>query len=415
VRLTDDMAAPVILAAFSRLGDAQVSWCLLRGAAELERPDGDVDLLVDPAHADRAQHALEAAGFVLQRSWAGGTQRFFLGREQATGAFVLVHMTSTVSFGKWYALEVPVARRCLERSTATGPVNLVSAPDEFWISILHCLLDKRKVTPKHRSRLSELVDSASVDDDVAAAVARRCGSVWDAAAVIANVREQRWEALEAAAGSIQRSWTRRTPRVRAVKARNAASLWRRKLTEPVRSRGISCALLAPDGAGKSTVANDLAAVLPRPVRVVYLGAYGLGTRGSPIPLPGFDTLVRVAVMWSRWLVGSWHQSRRRYVVFDRHPVELRVGAGGGRRSRLRRRMLSALPMADVVIVLDAPGEVLHRRKPEHDVEALERMRRRYLELAELVPGAVVIDADRSAEEVRRDVAAAIWHCQMVRR
>jgi O-antigen/teichoic acid export membrane protein len=68
----------------------------------------------------------------------------------------------------------------------------------------------------------------------------------------------------------------------------------------------------------------------------------------------------------------------------------------------------ALPPPDLLVVLDAPGDVLHGRKPEHLPERLERDRQGYLSLAHRVPGAIVVDASKPFEEVRRDVTDNVW-------
>jgi hypothetical protein len=61
----------------------------------------------------------------------------------------------------------------------------------------------------------------------------------------------------------------------------------------------------------------------------------------------------------------------------------------------------------VLVVLDAPAEVLLARKGEHDVPALEAQRERYRALAERL-GGVLVDAGRDADTVRRDVTALVW-------
>jgi thymidylate kinase len=61
---------------------------------------------------------------------------------------------------------------------------------------------------------------------------------------------------------------------------------------------------------------------------------------------------------------------------------------------------------DVLVVLDAPAEVLHARKPEHSLTATAGMRQRYLALAR-ARGAVVVDVDRPLEEVVADVRDAV--------
>jgi hypothetical protein len=62
----------------------------------------------------------------------------------------------------------------------------------------------------------------------------------------------------------------------------------------------------------------------------------------------------------------------------------------------------------VAVVLDAPAEVVHRRKPEHGLERLEADRRAYADLAQRLPTATVVDASAAVEDTRRRVTALVW-------
>jgi thymidylate kinase len=175
-------------------------------------------------------------------------------------------------------------------------------------------------------------------------------------------------------------------------------------------RGVSVALLAPDGAGKSTLARALAAYPPLPVWTAYLGLYPRSGRRFAVPGVGF--CVRVVRQWTHYLLARWHQARGMIVVFDRYPYDARLGPrrSGGRHDRLRRWLLGhVLPPPDLAIVLDAPAEVLRGRKDEQDIEELRRQRHEYLSLAGRLPcRTIVVDAGRSESDVRREVTDLIW-------
>ncbi|MEK7730204.1 MAG: hypothetical protein AAB354_17480, partial [candidate division KSB1 bacterium] len=66
------------------------------------------------------------------------------------------------------------------------------------------------------------------------------------------------------------------------------------------------------------------------------------------------------------------------------------------------------PAQELLHLLDAPGELLFRRKGEHSPEWLEQQRQAYLALQKQVPQMRAVDAMMSAEEVRRAVVALIW-------
>ena len=102
----------------------------------------------------------------------------------------------------------------------------------------------------------------------------------------------------------------------------------------------------------------------------------------------------------------------RHVYADYYHADIdRADAAGGRRplsSRVHGFLLEhAYPKPDLVVCLDAPGEVLFERKHEASVEWLERRRRQYLQLATVVPHFAVVDVDRPLDVVTRDVATVI--------
>ena len=103
-------------------------------------------------------------------------------------------------------------------------------------------------------------------------------------------------------------------------------------------------------------------------------------------------------------------ARGRLIVFDRYtydaPSELHKKS---LKSRMRNWLLSAIaPKPDLVVFLDAPGEVLYARKGEHSPAILEQQRQHYLGLQAHLPQMVVVDATNNADQVRRSVTSLIW-------
>ena len=96
------------------------------------------------------------------------------------------------------------------------------------------------------------------------------------------------------------------------------------------------------------------------------------------------------------------------VVFDRHFFAdyHAYDVEGGARLPLSRRihgfvLARAYPKPDLVVYLDAPGEVLLARQGEGDVAALERRRGDYLRLADVAPHCVTVDATQPTDDVVR--------------
>jgi len=174
----------------------------------------------------------------------------------------------------------------------------------------------------------------------------------------------------------------------------------------------SVALLAPDGAGKSTLAAGVQNSFFFPVRSVYMGLYQKTTAQAARPgVRGMGFVRRLFTQWRRYLIARYHQARGRLVIFDRYTFDALLPprhnlSGLG---RLRRWLLAhACPPPDLVLMLDAPGEVLYARKGEHNADLLEQQRQQYLALRPHLPQMVVVNASRDAERVRREAMAVIW-------
>lgn len=182
------------------------------------------------------------------------------------------------------------------------------------------------------------------------------------------------------------------------------------LSRRSRKRGLAVALLGPDGAGKSTLAGGLAESLAveERVRIIYAGPYPKAGR-RPRRLPGIGTGLVIGRLTGGRAKAMWHRALGRTVIFDRHPYDaLLAPPAKRRRTDLRRAIIgrAGLP-PDLILVLDAPAEVLFERKGEHDVPSLDEQRRRYASFAETRPNAVLLDTTTGAEEVRRRALAEL--------
>jgi thymidylate kinase len=119
---------------------------------------------------------------------------------------------------------------------------------------------------------------------------------------------------------------------------------------------------------------------------------------------------RVIEQWYRSITAMYHLVRGRFVIYDRYMYDSwLISRKMNWRKRLRRGLLEiCCAPPDLVILLDAPGEVLFQRKGEHSPEWLEQQRQGYLKLAERLPQMCIIDAQQSAEQVRRQATSLIW-------
>jgi thymidylate kinase len=185
-----------------------------------------------------------------------------------------------------------------------------------------------------------------------------------------------------------------------------------------RRRARAAAAAAPTGV--SAPAADASSARNSPPPAVAAGTPKPSRRGlaGRLVYPFRKTLGfanRILEESYRQSVASSFVRRGSIVVFDRHFLldYYHTDVTGARaRQSLRHRLhgwfLRRVTRApDLVICLDAPGEVVFRRKGELTPEILEMRRHQYRSLAAVFPHFSQVDANRPLAEVVRDVTAAI--------
>lgn len=215
------------------------------------------------------------------------------------------------------------------------------------------------------------------------------------------------------------------------------------------------AIIGADGAGKTTVTHQVLEELPLPAKHVYMGVNLENSKlvlpttrlllevkrlrgkrpdmaGPPDPtrrkaqsknlfkriLSEVKTGLRMANLmseeWFRQAVISLYKRRGNVVLFDRHffidyyAHDIAGGKGIPLANRVHGLMLKYLyPRPDMVIMLDAPPEVLFERKGEGTIELLERRRQEYLQFGEIMNNFHVVDATQPLNDVVSDVSSII--------
>jgi thymidylate kinase len=181
-------------------------------------------------------------------------------------------------------------------------------------------------------------------------------------------------------------------------------------------RGLLVAVLGPDGAGKSTLLKRLGNDWAWPHQRVYFGLWPDVRRQRRVASALWPVRRPFRAM-RRYAVGLLASCRGRLVLFDRYVYDAAVPPQG-RHLTLKRIyfqvLLRCAPAPDLVILLEAPGEVLFARKGEMDPVTLDAHRDAVSRHVHRVsarsgrPVVAVVDATRSPADVAEASAAAIW-------
>ncbi|MGI8589167.1 MAG: hypothetical protein ACR2M0_16010 [Chloroflexia bacterium] len=412
---------PLLEAVFKAFDSAGVKWCVLRGEDELGSlsSDRDIDLLMAAQDIERVMLLLRDLDFAPLPSWGFGPHNFFLRYHRPSDCWIKLDIVTDLDYGSDYALLTGAAGGCLKRRRRQGSFYTLAPDDAFWTLLLHCLLDKGRFATQNADRLQQLVGEAHTDGQLAEIVGRACPAGWDTLRLLDTVRCGDWAALAQLASALREGWVQGDPvGVRRRALVNRAFHLGAKLLVPVRRRGLSVALLGPDGAGKSTLAGGLQTSFYFPVRSVYMGLWQKdGAHPLLARVPGWDVATRPFTIWSRYLTAQYHQAMGRLVIFDRYTYDALLPPGGPFLWMKRPYfwlLAHACPAPDLVLVLDAPGEVMFARKGEETPAELEAARQRFLSLQERIPQLEVVDVTRPQEAVRVDVVDRIWQCYVAR-
>lgn len=202
---------------------------------------------------------------------------------------------------------------------------------------------------------------------------------------------------------------------------------KRKISRVVQPTGLLVALLGADGAGKSTVLaqveQDLAPAYRRTKRYHLRPHFGRDTAdGPPVVAPHskparswLASIAKLAMWWTDYTSGYFIDILPRVihstlVLFDRYYYDLMVDTrryryGGSR--RLAQLVGNFIPPPHLVILLEAPAEVLQTRKQEVPLDETVRQQAAYRELVGKFSHGHRVNAAKPLHEVVTEVNGLI--------
>ncbi|MDZ7265871.1 MAG: hypothetical protein ONB48_00870 [candidate division KSB1 bacterium] len=429
---------------------AGVEYAILR-----DHPDQagmrDLDLLTAAGKRGEFLRCCSRHGFQLIKSGRNNPGKMVLLRWQESGPQILDVHERLIYQGYEYMQAATV----LSRRRREGRYWFLSFEDEWLTLLWHNILGKGQIQPKHRRRLEELLllrlDEAYLDSQLQAFGLRATG------------REAR------------RNFTKLADNPKAVqhlRRRVLRTLWFHPWQNAVRRlhlalagihekwfgprRGALIVFLGPDGCGKSSLTKALRAELRSAsltADIVYLGPWGQSrlplhkilsllnfkpyrpedkakyhNRAVKPATPGPLTrawrdlkgrifyLALALELWYRYLAEVLPRLRRgRIVLADRYIYDVLIGYKNRPMNYfrgLREWLCRTYPRADLVILLDAPPEVIHARKPQFEVAQLQDIRQRYTAVGQRY-GFHVLDTSVSLETTlqafRQQILPALLH------
>ncbi len=403
---------PLLRALFASLEGRGLRWTLLRVPSSLAAPTGDVDILVAPEDSAALSEAARKLGFVALPGWESAPDLILVRYDRASDRWLLLDVSTSVSFRSPRSWQLPEAtEQVLRRRRLSDGIALPAEADAFWLLLLHCLLDKGRVASHYRPRLRRLAPAA-MESPLGAAVCAAAGPAFAQREFVAAAEAGDTEALLELGVRLTDQLRRRRPLTerwqvllsRAVRVARRPLLLRRR-------KGMSLALLGPNGVGKSTAAAALQRSLPFEVRIVYMGMWKLPDKERGRVAVVMEIATRPLRIWHRYLKAQYHQFRGRVVVFDRYVYDALLPPSPPLLMAKRAYFLflaHVLPRPRAAVFLDVAGDVAYGRKPEAPPDELESERRLYGELVRRSFAVELVDAGADADTVRAEITTIVW-------
>lgn len=409
---------PKLKELFDALNQNGMEWLLLRGADRLERPLGDVDLLVSRRSLSDLDLIVRSHAFLRISSAVLSTRRGYVLYDHLSNLWIKLDVVCDIAFGPVHDLMSPLGSGILQRRKLVGYLWLPDSDDAFWHLLLHFGFDKGSLSSAHISVLAASLKDARVDGEFGRFLSS-VASETVLSRLLEAVGATDVESANVALDSLRQAWISQENILSRVSAMIRRALSRLNLGTWTSLRpGAAVAVLGPDGAGKTTLAQGLCESFAIPTTYEYMGLWKETRWMKRIArVPGASVPFVLGRMLARRSRVTYLRLRGRIVIMDRYHYDAYlVPRSAAWRQRITARLVLMLGQpADMILILDLPGEIAFSRKGEQSVEELNQWRESYLSLTtHQVPNSI-IDATQSASLVHQDASQAIWEFVSLRR
>ena len=420
----------LVTAVFRAWQHANLPFLVLRNYDGLpESTTNDIDVLVDPPRRRQAEQVLlaaaQSAGFRLHNRAEFATLALYLSSPTSN---LQAHFDLFTAL-KWRGFDFLDCHGFLARRRRREHFAIPHPADEAATNLLASMIYTGRVKEKYKPSIAGGFRAAAA---AATELLAKTYGARHAEFLVAAGAQEKWAEIESLTGALRRTLIirqllRQPMRTFGTLAMDAGRLTRRLVQPP----GLTVVLCGADGSGKSTAGRAILEGLSgtfSPLKGRYFhwkpalfSAKRRAQRGpatdphGQTPRHPVASLCYFAFHWLEFLLGS-HLVLRAVtfrgglVLIDRFYYDFFVDQ---RRYRLRvppvlvRLGYIFLKKPDLVVLLDAPAEVLQQRKQEVSLAETRRQCRAYNALVQTLPNGRIIEATQPPEQVAADINRTI--------
>jgi len=419
-------AAGMLRGVFQAFDKANVRYCILHGYETYPQSvPSDVDAIIDAQITPRQLYQLLHQNRTVVGDIVRCSGRYVvLGSNTGKGpaSFLTLDLTANCEVDN---LPLYSGEEILRSRKRCGEFWVPSAKVEFTCYLARSVA-KYRLDDGREQRLNYLYKQGP------AGCEQQVHQYWgnqNSKAILSAAISSDWREVRGNLGSLRRALRLRAfLRRPGTVLRNKLSALCRRVARVLRPDGLNVVFLGPDGAGKSSVVEAVGPALIgafnnwtclgfAPPILAHFTANGPRKTDQPHALPPrslFASVLRAAYWFMYYTVRypalRVALARSTLVLNDRDFLDILVDQKRYRYGGplwLLRLIWRLIPKPDLIILLDAPPEVLQARKQEVGFEETNRQRNAYRSLVRGLDNGRIVDASQSFECVANDVCGII--------